>query len=702
MDTAPAHNQLTDSSDESLGMAFQTGTADRKIPKLTDDVLGHIDEHDDDVNTEPYWSSANHAEIYPLSIIGEVVRKRTYARRLIEDKTDSPVESWVETCRRVVDSLDTQLNMNLSYADKKQVFDLLYFTKFSVAGRFLWQLGTKCVDKYGLLSLQNCAFITIQNADQPHKQFEWIFDCLMLGVGVGVNIQRKFVNLLPTVNKVGNFTRLDTKDADYIVPDTREGWVKLLGKMLKAHFYTGKGFTFSLQLLRSAGEPIKIFGGVASGSKTFYEGLMKIHTLLNRVSETESHKLTPCDVLDIIDIIGEIVVSGNVRRSALLMLGDTDDLPYLYAKNWGRGDIPSWRSNSNHSVVCNDINQLPAEYWTNGFSGDGEPYGLINLDLMRKCGRTGETQYSDELVNGTNPCGEQTLEDFETCSLAEVYLCNIDTYEDFIHCLTWAYRINKHGLSLKCHWDETANIVHKNMRMGIGLSGIAQANPEQMSWMSRGYEYIRKYDVKYSLDRNWAISKKITTVKPSGTLSLLGNCTAGVHPAFAQQYIRRVRFASDHPLVEQLRTAGYHCEYQKLFGGKEDHRTVVISFPVRVPDGTLLAENCPAVKQLELVKLLQSTWSDNSVSVTVTYKKEELDEIRQWLKENFNTHIKAVSFLLHSGHNFEQAPIEPIDRETYDRMVAGIKPLNEMEPTIIPENDADSSMECRTGMCPIR
>ena len=333
----------------------------------------------------------------PWGPIGYPVFKRTYARRLNENKIDSDTEEFKDTVERIVRSTNTQLKCNFTQEEQQKLAEVLLTLKGSVAGRFLWQLGTKTVGKLGLPSLQNCAAVVV---DSPIRPFTWTMDLLMLGCGVGFNIQKEYVYQLPKLQrKRPKIERVDNSGADYIVPDTREGWVKLLGKVLKSYFYNGEGFTYSTQLIRGAGAPIRGFGGSASGPEILVEGLNYICGVLDK---RRGQKLRPIDCLDIMCIIGMIVVAGNVRRSALIAIGDCDDLEYLRAKRWDLGTLPKWRGNSNNSVVCEDISQLPQEFWE-GYAGNGEPYGLINLSLSRKVGRLGETQYPDPDVVAYNP-----------------------------------------------------------------------------------------------------------------------------------------------------------------------------------------------------------------------------------------------------------------------------------------------------------
>lgn len=634
----------------------------------------------------------------PWSSTGYIVFKRTYARPLGDalEKT----EEWTDTVQRVITATDTQLNVGFTDEEKERLRNYMLELKGTVAGRFLWQLGTQTVERLGLPSLQNCAAAVI---DHPVRPFTWAFEMLMLGCGVGVNIQREYVYKLPVVREdyVGP-THLDDSGADFIVPDSREGWVRLLRYVMEDAFGLKgieSGFTYSTQLVRRKGLPIKGFGGVASGPDELVKGIANIKGVL---AARSGKQLRPIDCLDIINIIGQIVVSGNVRRSAIIAIGDSDDLQYLQAKRWDKGNIPNWRAMSNNSVVCNDINTLPDAFWETYLPDDAgnprEPYGLINLKLSRSCGRLGDTRYKDKKVVAYNPCAEQSLENYETCCLAELFLPNIKSKEELFDITRLLYRINKHSLAIPCSVKETEAIVHKNMRMGIGVTGYLQATEEQRSWLADNYEQLREFDKEYSAEKGWPISIKLTTNKPSGTLSLLPGVTPGVHPGYSTFMIRRVRFASNSPIVQVVRNHGYKVEYVRNFDGTDDYNTVVAEFPMRYPEGTVVEKDMDAIKQLETIKRLQTEWSDNSVSCTVYYKREELPAIREYLANNYNKSIKTVSFLLHNEHGFDQAPLEEITEEQYNEMVANTKTITSFDAFI----DFDDSLECESGACPIR
>lgn len=624
----------------------------------------------------------------PWGPVGYVTYKRTYSRPLKNGKT----EEWPDTVERVVKACREQLEVGFTPLEEAAVRKMMIDLKGTVAGRFLWQLGTKTVDRLGLPSLQNCAFVVVDAAIRP---FTWTFEMLMLGSGVGFNIQREHVYQIPPVLKKVKIERKDVNDADFIVPDSREGWVELLRRVLEASFVTGKSFSFATHLIRSKGSPIKGFGGVASGPEDLVWGMLQINEILNARA---GKRVRPIDCLDLMNVIGRIVVAGNVRRSAQIALGDYDDFEFLRAKRWDLGGIPNWRAMSNNSVICDDVTKLPEEFWE-GYKGNGEPYGLINLEAARRMGRTGETQYPDHDVMGFNPCAEQSLANFETCCLAEIYLPNIDSKYELYEVARLLYRINKHSLAIKCAVQETEDIVHKNMRMGIGVTGYLQATEEQKSWLSDCYYYLRAYDKEYSEQKGFNPSIKLTTVKPSGTLSLLAGVTSGAHPGYAQHLIRRIRIASDSPIVAVVKEHGYPVEYQRNFDGTEDHSTVVASFPCRFPSGTMLAGEMTAIDQLEVIKRLQAEWSDNAVSVTIYYRKEELDAIREWLKDNY-VNVKSVSFLLHNEHGFDQAPLEEITEEQYLTMAASTRIISSFNDTI--KLDDMDITDCDGGACPVR
>ncbi len=627
-------------------------------------------------NKQPNWG---------FNGLGYIVYKRTYSRV----KEDGLLEEWPETIARCINGAQ-KIGASYTKREAEKLFDLVFSLKCNFAGRGLWQLGTSTVDRFGGNSLLNCWFTAIKKPDD----FCFIFENLMLGGGVGYSIRREDIHELPRVKRDVSITVKNTNDADFIVPDSREGWVRLLSKVLHSYFVTGESFNYSTVLVRSAGKPINGFGGTASGPEILIDGINKISTV---IKEREGKKLRSIDVLDIANIIGSVVVAGNVRRSAEIALGDPDDYLYIKAKRWDLGNIPNWRAMSNNTIYCDSYDHIAEGVW-DGYGGNGEPYGFFNVALSSKFGRTGEK--SRENCEGTNPCGEISLADKECCNLSELYLNNIESKQELIECSKLLYKTQKAICALPFLHEDTNKIVHKNFRIGQGITGICQGlHNKKLEWLDSCYKALKEFDKEWSKKQGWPESIKLTTVKPSGTLSLLAGATPGVHPAYSRYYIRRVRMSSQDALVETCKDMGYHVEYVKNFDGSLNRDTVIVEFPCKSGDNAILAKDMKATDQLELVKDIQREWSDNAVSCTVYYKKEELDEIKEWLRKNYKGNIKSVSFLLHQDHGFEQAPYEEIDEKTYEKLTIGIKKVSSVD---IGNGKSLEGLECEGGVCPIK
>lgn len=619
--------------------------------------------------------------------LGEIVYLRTYSRPLPEKGRN---EIWPETIQRAINGA-IEIGVPFDQEEAEALFDHMFNLRCSLSGRALWQLGTPLVRQFSGASLNNCYYVNMDSIES----FEMLFDYLMLGGGVGYSVERSKIHDLPKVKTGVHITHERTDDADIIVPDKREGWRRLLHSVLKSYFETGKSFTYSTLLVREYGAPLKTFGGQASGPGALIEGMTDICRVLdNRAGK----KLRSVDVLDICNIIGRIVVSGSSRRSAQIAIGDPDDILFMRAKNWATGTIPPWRSSSNNSIYADSYEQIMDELWK-GYDGSGEPYGLINRGLARTVGRLGEHK-PDPTVEGFNPCAEIGLADGESCNLATIFLPNIESYQQAEEISYLLYKVQKQITRLDYPYERTSEVVKNNARLGQSVTGILQCSEEQLSWLPRLYAYLEAYDEDYSEAMGFPVSVRLTTVQPSGTLSLLPGVTPGVHPAFAPYYIRRVRFAANDPLVDECRRKGYAVVPEVRLDGSVDRTQLVVEFPAMSPEGATLTKDLTAVDQLEWVKRMQTEWADNAVSVTVYYRMHELDDIRAWLKENYTHGIKSVSFLLHSDHNFALAPYEEITKEQYDAMVAGIDPEYRILPRVAGDMLDDPS--CATGSCPVR
>lgn len=618
--------------------------------------------------------------------LGEVVYLRTYSRHIDALNRN---ETWTETIVRAIDGA-IAIGAPLSEVKAEKLFDHMFHLRCSLSGRALWQLGTPLVTQFSGTSLNNCYFTNIETVED----FELLFDYLMLGGGVGFSVERSKIHELPKVKPNVTITHERSNDADIIVPDSRSGWRRLLHSVLKSYFDTGKSFSYSTILVREFGAPLKTFGGTASGPGALIDGIADIAKVMQN---REGKKLRSIDVLDICNIIGKIVVSGSSRRSAQIAIGDPDDVLFIRAKNWSTGNVPAYRANSNNSIYADHYDEILPELWK-GYDGSGEPYGLVNRRLARTHGRLGERRL-DNTIEGFNPCAEIALGDGESCNLSTLFLPNIESFEQFCEISELLYIVQKSITRLSYPYEKTTEIVRKNARLGQSITGVLQCEPEKIAWLSPAYEFLRALDVDYSTEYGFPKSVRLTTVQPSGTLSLLPGVTPGIHPAYAQYYIRRVRFGAADPLVEACRKRGYKICWDLGLDGREDHTRYVVEFPCESPTGAVLAADMTALEQLEWVKKLQTEWADNAVSVTVYYRKEELPAIQEWLAKHYDTAVKSVSFLLHADHNFPLPPYEEITKEVYEKLLSKIDfsiPLYAAAGGILDLDD------CATGACPVR
>tara|TARA_Y100000034_G_scaffold5521_2_gene6185 strand:- start:62 stop:883 length:822 start_codon:yes stop_codon:yes gene_type:complete len=273
----------------------------------------------------------------------------------------------------------------------------------------------------------------------------------------------------------------------------------------------------------------------------------------------------------------------------------------------------------------------------------------------------------------------------------------VESEEEFVDIIRLLYKVQKSIAAMPYLDRESDEITSTNMRLGMGITGIAQAL-NKVDWLDTGYRALRDFDREWSADHGWPESKRLTTVKPSGTLSLLAGVTPGVHPGYSRYHIRRVRMSVGDPLLQYCADMGYHVEWVKNLDGTVSDRTKLVEFPCEFPDGTLLVEHMSAVQQLELQRVLQKVWSDNAVSTTIYIQPEELEEVKEYLRDNWK-HIKAVSFLRHSEHGFLQAPLEEISEEEYREMKSHV------EQTLEGPHGGTSELlddDCLSGACPIR
>jgi ribonucleoside-triphosphate reductase len=620
---------------------------------------------------EPYKTAA-----VPWGPLGYVTFKRTYARRLSEFDADAVgTEEWWQTCRRVIEGmfhiqkehvvrLGLEWNDNKAQKTAKDAFDRLFNLKWTPPGRGLWMMGTKFVEERTGAALFNCAFRSTQDLDRKGGYiFSWIMDALMVGVGVGFDTKG-----------AGTVTIMEpayTNDT-LVIDDSREGWVNSVHVLLDGFFFGYKIPKFDYSAIRPEGALINGFGGTSSGAGP----LIELHQNLTELySEKVGETITSVDIVDTENLIGRCVVAGNVRRSAALAIGEYDDRRYLEMKN-DQEKLYHHRWGSNNSF--NAEVGMDYEWHAEQSQKNGEP-GYIWLENARAFGRLKDgANYDDAEVMGFNPCVEQSLHNAEMCCLVETFPAKHEDYEDYVKTLKCAYLYGKTVTLVNTHWPETNAKMLKNRRIGLSQSGIVQAFSKHgrrtmMGWCDDAYSYVKQLDTEYS---NWLCvprSIKVTSIKPSGTVSLLNGSTPGIHFPESEYYIRRIRFSNSSPIVPQLKNAGYKTEKDKY-----SPNTTVVEFPIHEQFFTKGKKDVSMWEQLEIAAQYQNYWADNAVSVTVTFKEEEANQLKGAL-EMYETRLKAVSFLKYQDTGYEQAPYEPITETQYKKMSAKITPIQRIE-----------------------
>ena len=640
--------------------------------------------------------------------VGEITFLRTYSR-LKEDKTK---ETWVDVCERVINGMysiqkDHCKSQRLPWNDAKaqasakEAFDRLFNLKWTPPGRGLWVMGTPLVNvQRNSAALQNCAFVSTaeMTKQNPARPFAFLMEASMLGVGVGFDDK----------GADKDFTIYEPEEGDiYVIPDTREGWVESVAALINSYLRPDtKAPIFDYKEIRPAGAPIKTFGGTAAGS----EPLEKLHKHIHRTFKgRKGEKLTRVDIADIGNLIGVCVVSGNVRRSAELLIGRIDDDNFLNLKNNERYPernsydpaSPGWGWMSNNSVetsVGQDLSPI-----VEGIARNGEP-GVIWLDVSRKYGRLIDpANNKDWRVAGYNPCAEQSLESYECCTLVETYLNRHEDLDDYRRTLKFAYLYAKTVTLLPTHWEETNAIMQRNRRIGTSMSGVANfadrvGLPELREWMDEGYKVVRAYDNTYSEWLGIRESIKMTTVKPSGTVSILAGESPGVHWTPGGKYfLRAIRFANEDPMLPLFKMANYTVEP----ASESPDTTSVVFFPIK-SGATRSEKNVSIFEKMSIAATAQRYWSDNSVSVTVSFDSDKEAKDIGTVLHMYDGQLKTVSFLPMGNFTYPQMPYTSITQEEYEEATLKLFPIDFSGVYAGLAADAIGDAYCTTDACEIK
>ena len=606
--------------------------------------------------------------------LGEFVFVTRYARLTPSGRR----ETWTETCTRVVEGCfnmqrrwveaqGTGWNPWRAQSSAQDMFDRIWNMKMLPPGRGLWAMGTPITEEKGLYAaLNNCAFTSTEKlAGDPTRPFAFLMDAAMLGVGVGFDTRGA-----GTVCVAGPAPPAPG-EAAWTIPDSREGWVESFTRLLHAHFTGAPRPVFDYTRIRPRGAPIRGFGGTAAGP----EVLARLHNDVDKVLAplAGGKPLTVTAIVDVMNVVGRCVVSGEVRQTAEIAFSEPTP-EYLGLKDYDLNPARAeWGWTSNNSVFA----ELGMDYGpvAAAVAKNGEP-GLAWLHNMRAYGRMCDPPtWVDHRVSGGNPCLEQSLESYEACCLVETFPDRADNMEDFLATLRAAFLYAKTVTLGGTHWPEVNRIMLRNRRIGTSISGVAQflgrrGLGELQVWCEAGVATVRDVDARLSEWLAIPRSIKTTCVKPSGTVSLLAGATPGMHYPEARFYLRRVRLGADNPLVGVLRSAGYSVEPAV----EDPTRKVVVAFPVDAGAGVRVQGDVGMWEQFSLAAFLQRWWADNQVSATITFDPATEGRSVVHALEHFQWSLKGVSLLprLPAGA-YAQMPYEAITEAAYASAVANLR-----------------------------
>lgn len=631
--------------------------------------------------------------------LGEFVYLRTYARWI---ESEQRRETWVETVDRYVGFMKENLGDKLTkkeYAEVREAILKQEVMPSMRAMQFSGPAAKKCNTCF-----YNCSYI----APTKLRDFAEIMYLSMQGCGVGYAVESQNVQQLPQIEK-----QTGEKLATHVIADTKEGWCDALTLGLEC-WYSGKDIDFDFSLIRPAGARLKTMGGKASGPEPLRSLLMFAR---ERILRKQGRRLRNIDAHDIICKIGECVVAGGVRRTAMISLSDLDDAEIRDAKKGQFFLTDPYRSVANNSAVyeTKPTNAELMDEWVALMkSGTGER-GIFNRGslaktmperrlnyLMKKHGK----KNGDIGQVGTNPCGEIILQSKQFCNLSEVIARADDTEKTLIRKAKLAALLGTYQSTLtkfnyiSKDWQDNCE---KERLLGVSITGQwdcpAVRNGPTMKKMrdaaiAANASYAKRFGVNASMS--------VTCVKPSGTVSQTFDCSSGIHPRHSEYYVRRVRISATDSLYKMVRDQGipHHPEVGQAVG---EANTYVLEFPVKSPTSSVYKNDLSAMEQLEYWKMVKLNWTEHNPSATISVGEEEWVAVVAWLFENWDI-IGGLSFLPRENHVYRLAPYETIDKKTYDALAAKFPQMDYSKLVMYErtdETDQKKELACVGGTCEI-
>jgi ribonucleoside-diphosphate reductase alpha chain len=619
------------------------------------------------------------------SVYQEVIAMSRYARYIPEKNRR---ETWEETVTRLTNYLKTKVTLDTDTWD--ELHNSVLKLEVMPSMRLLMSAGEAC--ERDNIAAYNCSYLAVNNK----RAFSEALYILMNGTGVGFSCERQEIAKLPEIP-----SELKQCDDVIVVEDSKLGWAKAFKKLVSS-LWEGDIPTFDYTRVRPAGARLKVFGGRASGPeplKKLFEFV--VHTFKGAVGR----KLNSIEVHDIMCMIGEIVVVGGVRRSALISLSNLTDKRMRDAKTGAWYNDNSHRGLANNSVAYTEKpdSETFMEEWLSLVKSKSGERGIFNRvaaqNQANKWGRRDPT-----LSYGTNPCSEIILRDKQFCNLTEVVVRENDTESTLtkkVRLATILGTIQSTLTNFQFLSSEWLKNTSEERLLGVSLTGIMDAkitnNPdpkllERLRDVSRttNEEYAKQFDIQPSAS--------ITCVKPSGTVSQLVDSASGIHARHNNFYIRRIRMDKKDPIYDYLKSMGVSVE-DEVF---RPDSTAVFSFPMKAPKNAILRNDKTAIEQLEIWLIYQRHWCEHKPSVTISVKDDEWPEVGSWVWKHFDE-ISGVSFLPYSNHTYQQAPYEDCSEEEYKEQLAKTPSRIDWADFLEQEDNTtgQQTLACTAGACEI-
>ena len=600
-------------------------------------------------------------------------------------------ETWNETVTRLTDFIRKHAPALGKDIDK--IHDAVLTLKVMPSMRLLMTAGEAC--ERDNISAYNCSYLAMNNK----RAFSECLYILMNGTGVGFSCERQEIDKLPQVPE-----NINTCDDIIVVGDSKLEWAKAFKKLLSS-LWEGDIPTIDYTRIRPEGARLKTFGGRASGPdplKRLFDFVTK--TFIN----AKGRKLNSLEVHDITCMIGDIVVVGGVRRSALISLSNLSDKRMREAKmgNWFDKDQTPWRALANNSVSYTEKPDMETfiDEWISLIKSKSGERGIFNRVASQK--QANKWGRRDPTLNyGTNPCSEIILRDKQFCNLTEVVVRAEDTKETLLEKVRLATILGTFQSTLDKFQFLSAEW-HKNTTeerlLGVSLTGIMDskmmANPEP-TYLEELRDEARKTNKKYAKILNVPESASITCIKPSGTVSQLVDSASGIHSRHSNYYIRTVRIDKKDALYEFLKEKGVSVEDEKA----HPDTTAVFSFPIKSPKGSVTRNDRTALEELRTWLTYQRHFCEHKPSVTISVREHEWLEVGAWVYKHFDE-ISGISFLPHTDHTYVQAPYQDVDKETFRQELAKTPQLVEFEELLEYDDNTEGAqtLACVGNSCEVQ